>query len=47
MRYPHLHTISLVGKRIKDIDFKRHKLLFIGFQSGKDNKFIFNPASTD
>ncbi|NPA61471.1 MAG: TrkA family potassium uptake protein, partial [Epsilonproteobacteria bacterium] len=34
---------KLVGKRIKDIDFKRHKLLFIGFQSGKDNKFIFNP----
>jgi len=34
---------KLVGKRIADIDFKRHKLLFIGFQSGKDNKFIFNP----
>jgi voltage-gated potassium channel len=34
---------KLVGKQIKDIDFKRHKLLFIGFQPGRKEKFIFNP----
>jgi voltage-gated potassium channel len=34
---------KLVGKQISEIDFKRHKLLFIGFQSGQKEKFIFNP----
>ena len=34
---------KLVGKQIKDIDFRRHKLLFIGFQCGEKGKFIFNP----
>ncbi|MCK4442369.1 MAG: TrkA C-terminal domain-containing protein, partial [Sulfurovaceae bacterium] len=34
---------KLVGKQIKDIDFKRHKLLFIGFQCGKKEEFVFNP----
>lgn len=34
---------KLVGKQIKDIDFKAHKLLFIGFQCGRKEEFIFNP----
>ncbi len=34
---------KLVGKRIEEIDFKAHKLLFIGFQCGRKNEFIFNP----
>jgi voltage-gated potassium channel len=37
---------KLVGKTIKEIDFKRHKLLFIGFQCGKKEEFVFNPPST-
>ena len=34
---------KLVGKRIEEINFKAHKLLFIGFQCGRKNEFIFNP----
>jgi len=34
---------KLIGKRIEDIDFKSFKLLFIGFQCGRKNEFIFNP----
>ena len=34
---------KLVGKSIEEIDFKRHKLLFIGFQCGQKEEFVFNP----
>lgn len=34
---------KLIGKSIKDIDFKSYKLLFIGMESSSDGKFIFNP----
>jgi len=35
---------KLVGKKLKEIDFKSYKLLFIGVQSGVDGAFIFNPS---
>ncbi len=34
---------KLVGKTIEEINFKKHKLLFIGFQCGLNKEFIFNP----
>ncbi len=36
---------KLVGKSIEEIDFKKHKLLFIGFQCGLKEEFIFNPPT--
>ncbi len=36
---------KLIGKRIEEIDFKAHKLLFIGFQCDRTNEFIFNPPA--
>jgi len=36
---------KLVGKKIEEIEFKRHKLLFIGLESAKEKQFIFNPSS--
>jgi len=38
----HKH-IKLVGKCIHEVDFRRHKILFIGIQRGVDGAFIFNP----
>lgn len=40
----HKH-IKLIGKRISEIDFAKHKILFIGIQRGVDGEFIFNPNS--
>ncbi|SFV59086.1 cAMP-dependent Kef-type K+ transport system [hydrothermal vent metagenome] len=34
---------KLLGKRVIDIDFKGHKLLFIGLESKKEGRFVFNP----
>ena len=34
---------KLVGKTIEEINFKQHKLLFIGFQCGQKEEFVFNP----
>lgn len=36
----------LSGKKIEEIDFKKYKLLLIGFHSGKEQKFMFNPPAT-
>ncbi len=36
------HT-KLLNMKIKDVDFKRYKILFIGIQRGFDGEFIFNP----
>ncbi len=33
----------LVGKKVKDLDFKYYKLVLIGIQKSKENRFIFNP----
>jgi voltage-gated potassium channel len=35
---------KLVGNSINTIDFKSHKILFIGVQRGEDSSFLFNPA---
>jgi voltage-gated potassium channel len=41
----HVHDHgALVGKNIKDIDFKANKLLFIGIQ--REGEFMFNPLSS-
>lgn len=37
----------LIGSRIKDIDFKRMKLLFIGIQRGSDRPFLLNPPDDE
>jgi len=34
---------KLIGSKIEEIDFKRHKLLFIGIQTGVNGEFVFNP----
>ena len=40
-----VHTYSsLVGKRLKDIDFRHFKLVLIGIQNSKNMEFIFNPS---
>lgn len=42
----HIHEFhSLVGKSIKEIDFKGSKLLFIGIQ--REGKFMFNPSTSE
>ena len=35
---------KLIGKKLSEIDFKKHKILFIGIQKGLDGKFFFNPS---
>jgi voltage-gated potassium channel len=40
---PTVTHYKLVGKKIEDIDFERHKLIFIGFQCGEKEDFVFNP----
>ena len=35
---------KLLGKRVVDIEFKEHRLLFIGLESKKEGRFIFNPS---
>lgn len=34
---------KLIGKKIKDINFKKHKILFMGIQKGLKGEFLFNP----
>ena len=34
---------KMVGLKIEQIDFKHHKLLFIGIQRGVKGEFVFNP----
>ncbi len=38
----HTHA-KLIGKKIKEIDFSKYKILFMGIQRGMDGTFIFNP----
>jgi len=38
---------TLIGMRVKDVDFKRMKLLFIGIQRGKDTPFLLNPPKDE
>jgi voltage-gated potassium channel len=38
------HT-KLIGLKIKDVDFVKYKILFMGIQRGIDGEFIFNPNS--
>ena len=37
---------KLLTKKLEDIPFKEHKLLFIGIQAGINGEFIFNPPLT-
>lgn len=42
----HIHPFHrMAGKPIEELDFKRHKLLFIGIQ--RNNTFIFNPPKEE
>lgn len=34
---------KLIGKKIKEIEFSKYKILFLGVQRGVDGVFIFNP----
>jgi Trk K+ transport system NAD-binding subunit len=36
------HT-KLIDLKIKDVDFVKYKILFMGIQRGIDGEFIFNP----
>jgi voltage-gated potassium channel len=38
----HRYT-KLIGMKIKDVDFSKYKILFMGIQRGINGKFIFNP----
>ena len=39
------HSHGIVGSQIKELDFKKNKLLFIGIQ--RDGEFIFNPPLSE
>jgi voltage-gated potassium channel len=42
----HVHEFhSMVGKTIKDLDFRGNKLLFIGIQ--REGEFMFNPSASE